>query len=157
MLVAYGDMAYVMTETRKDEKYPWQRRQRIDGGRSSEKYKVQKPGPWKWKRRRKRIGVAGGAAGERRQRPGGWGRGEKEVGDQNSQTATKVFGPPPVGSGALIQDVMDAGDNALSSIPVRSTGPNNTARYPLIHCTPIYSFAPPRSGFVARPPRTLHL
>lgn len=51
------------------------------------------------------------------------------------------------------QDVMDAGDNALSSIPVRSTGPNNTtARYPLIHyCTPIYSFAPRsllRSGFV---------
>lgn len=58
-------------------------------------------------------------------------------GDQNSQTA-KVFGTP-VGSSALIHAVMDAGDNALSSIPVRSTGPNNTA-HPVIHCTPIYSF-----------------
>lgn len=46
-------------------------------------------------------------------------------GDQNSQTA-KVFGSP-VGSGALIHAVMNAGDNALSSIPVHSTGPNNAA------------------------------
>lgn len=39
--------------------------------------------------------------------------------DQNSQTA-KVFGSP-VGSSALILAVMDVGDNALSSIPVRNT------------------------------------
>ncbi|GJQ74030.1 hypothetical protein Trydic_g18954 [Trypoxylus dichotomus] len=84
---------------------------------------------------------------------------EEVKGDQNSQTATKVFGPPPVGSGALIRDVMDAGDNALSSIPVHSTGPNNTACYPLIHCTPIYSFAPRVDLVLLGPasPRTLHL
>lgn len=48
---------------------------------------------------------------------------EKKVGgsgDQSSQTA-KVFGSP-VGSSALILAVMNAGDNALSSIPVRNTG-----------------------------------
>ncbi|KAK9879135.1 hypothetical protein WA026_003984 [Henosepilachna vigintioctopunctata] len=48
----------------------------------------------------------------------------------------------PVGSGALIPGVMDVGDNALSSIPVR-----NNAALPVIHSrltphrpTPIYSF-----------------
>ena len=100
------------------------------GGRRSgegarEKYKVQKRGldlAARWPRR----------GGDRRSPPGGGG------GDQNSQTAE--VSRPPVGSGALIRAVMDAGDNALSSIPVRSIGPNNAVARPVIHCTPIYSF-----------------
>lgn len=37
--------------------------------------------------------------------------------------------------------VIDAGDNALSSIPVRSTGPNNAA-HPVIHSLAPYLFSP---------------
>lgn len=62
-------------------------------------------------------------------------------GDQSSQTG-QVFGASCGKRRIDTGSVMDAGDNALSSIPVRSTGPNNAA-HPVIHSLPplyIYSF-----------------
>lgn len=78
----------------------------------------------------------------------------RRSGDQSVQTS-QVFGGP-VGSGALIHAVMDTGDNALSSIPVRSTGPNNTA-LTVIHFNPYLFISRPADPVLLILPTVLYL